>query len=33
MAKLPEDFCRKMKNLLADEYDEFIKGYDNENYH
>ena len=33
MAKLPEDFCRKMKNLLADEYDEFIKGYDNENYY
>ena len=33
MAKLPEQFCEKMKNLLQDEYDEFINGYDNENYY
>ena len=29
---LPQDFCLKMQNLLKDEYDDFIKGYDNENY-
>ena len=26
MAKLPQRFCEKMKNLLQDEYDDFIKG-------
>ncbi|MBR5520664.1 MAG: RsmB/NOP family class I SAM-dependent RNA methyltransferase [Oscillospiraceae bacterium] len=33
MAKLPQRFCEKMKNLLQDEYDDFIKGYDNDNYY
>ncbi len=30
---LPEDFKNKMKNLLKDEYDNFLKGYENENYY
>lgn len=30
---LPGDFCLKMKNLLGDEYENFIKGYENDNYY
>ncbi|MBQ3008216.1 MAG: RsmB/NOP family class I SAM-dependent RNA methyltransferase, partial [Oscillospiraceae bacterium] len=33
MAELPILFCEKMQNLLQDEYDAFIKGYDNDNYY
>ncbi|MBQ8605030.1 MAG: RsmB/NOP family class I SAM-dependent RNA methyltransferase [Oscillospiraceae bacterium] len=33
MAKLPQQFCEKMKNLLQNEYNEFITGYDNDNYY
>ena len=33
MAKLPQRFCEKMQTLLQDEYNEFISGYDNENYY
>lgn len=29
---LPEEFKKRMKNLLADEYDEFEKSYENERY-
>ncbi len=31
--KLPQQFCDKMQALLKDEYPEFIKGYDNDNYY
>lgn len=31
--KLPQQFCEKMQILLQEEYDEFISGYDNENYY
>ena len=31
--KLPQDFCIKMENLLKSEYNDFIKGYDNDNYY
>ncbi len=33
MANLPIDFCNKMKVLLQEEYEDFIQGYDNENYY
>ena len=29
MVKLPEKFCERMKVLLGDEYEDFIRGYDN----
>lgn len=31
--KLPQDFCIKMENLLGNEYNDFIKGYENDNYY
>ena len=27
--KLPEEFCERMKALVGDEYDDFLKSYDN----
>ena len=30
---LPQDFKDKMKNLLKDEFDEFLKGYDKDNFY
>ena len=31
--KLPQRFCEKMQALLKDEYPQFIKGYENDNYY
>ncbi|MBQ5325856.1 MAG: RsmB/NOP family class I SAM-dependent RNA methyltransferase [Oscillospiraceae bacterium] len=31
--KLPQQFCEKMQALLKDEYDDFITGYENDNYY
>ncbi len=31
--KLPKDFCIKMENLLKNEYHDFIKGYEKDNYY
>jgi len=33
MAELPILFCDKMRSLLKDEYEDFIRGYDNDNYY
>ena len=30
---LPSEFRDKMKRLLGDEYEDFLKGYENENYY
>ena len=30
---LPQDFKDKMKNLLKDEFDNFLKGYDKDNFY
>ena len=30
---LPWEFRDKMKRLLGDEYEDFLKGYENENYY
>ena len=30
---LPQDFKDKMQSLLKDEFDEFLKGYDKDNFY